>query len=311
MYHTFSKLKYNSKDKILNSSKKKINNLNRISTSEARPFLNKNASQNMRAYSHSNYSKNDLKEMNKKIIFNMKNNANNIYVNMKYIKNKKLTENDDSNSSSLIIEQPSIVYMENSLKKDTIIKKPRVRSMSVNNLKHQGKSKISKNNNINNNLNTSPTAIKLNILSKQNSKNYESNSFNLKPNRNDINDNNISSQAGRTFTESFYIRNNNIMTNNLTSSSSYVNKYKGINNNKNNDKQKFYTSKKPIDKDNNLFRKKIKNKEIKPFSLNENKKTIINRNSGLIKEEEKITINTNDNTILDENEEKIGRNIPH
>ena len=36
----------------------------------------------------------------------------------------------------------------------------------------------------------------------------------------------------------------------------------------------------------------------------------MNRNTSLLKEKEKITINTIDNTILDENEEKIGRNIP-
>ena len=312
-YRTFSKLKYNSRDKILNSSKK-IRYQNRNSINEAQPFLNKNSSQNMRAYSHSNYSKNNLKVMNRKNNFNIKKNTNNINVNIKYINNKKSIENDDSNSSSLIIEQPSIVYTDDKLEKDAIIKKPRVRSMSVNNLKHKGQNKISINNNINNNLKTSTTTVNLNILSKQNSKNYETNKYNLKTNSIDINDKNISNQAGRTFTENYKIRikNNNNMVNYLVPSSSYFNKYKGINKKKNNGKQNFYTSKRPIDKENNLFRKKTKNNEVKPISFkkNQNKNILMNRNSGLLKEEEKIIINTIDNTILDENEEKIGRNIP-
>ena len=314
-YRTFSKLKYNSKEKILNSSKKKLKNQNRISSSEVRPFLIRNASQNLRAYSYSNYSENDLKVMNRKNSFNIKKNTNNINVNIKFINNKKLIENNDSISSSLIIEQPSIVFTEDKLKKDTIIKKPRVRSMSVNNLKHKGKSKISINNNINNNINTNPTNNNLNILSKQNTKNYEPNNFNLKTNNYDINDKNNNNEAGRSFTESLYIRNqNNINMNNyLTSSSSYFKKYIGINNKKINYKQNFYTSKRPMDKENNLFRKKTKNNEVKSICLKEkqNKNILINRNSGIIKEEEKKTINTIDNTIIDENEEKIGRNIPH
>ena len=53
--------------------------------------------------------------------------------------------------------------------------------------------------------------------------------------------------------------------------------------------------------------------EIKPFNLKENpnKNFLINKNNNLCKEEEKITINTVENTILDENEEIIGRNLPH
>ena len=103
------------------------------------------------------------------------------------------------------------------------------------------------------------------------------------------------------------------MNNYLTSSSSYFKKYIGINNKKINYKQNFYTSKRPMDKENNLFRKKTKNNEVKSICLKEkqNKNILINRNSGIIKEEEKKTINTIDNTIIDENEEKIGRNIPH
>jgi fermentation-respiration switch protein FrsA (DUF1100 family) len=311
-YRTFSKLKYNSKDKILNTPQKKIINQNRISTSEARQMSNKNASQNMRAYSHNNYSKNDLKVINRKNSFNIKKNTKNININIININNKKLIENDDSNSSSLIIEQSSVVYTENKLKKDTIIKKPRVRSMSVNNLKNKGKNQKRTNNNIISNLNTNPTSINLNILSNLNSNNYKSNIFNLKTNYNDMNDRNINSQVERTFTENYYKKNkNNNMANYFISNSSYFNKYKGIKNQKNADKQNYYTSKRPIDKENNLFRKKSKNNEIKPISLKENKNKLMNRNSSLIKEEEKITINTIDNTILDENEEKIGRNIPH
>ena len=311
-YHTFSKLKYNP-NKISNSAKKNIRNQNRISTSETRPISNKNASQNMRSYSYSNYSINDLKDINRRNSFNIKKNTNNININIININNKKVIENDDSNSSSLIIEQPSIVYAENKLKKEPIIKKPRVRSMSVNNLKHKGKINMSINKSIINNLNTNPNTINLNILSKQNSKNYESN---IKVNYNYINDKNISSQAGRTFSECFYKKSLNYnLSNYFTSNSSYFNKFKETNNKKNIDKQNYYTSKRPIDKENNFFRKKAKNNEIKPISLkenqNKNKDILTSRNSGLIKQEEKITINTIDNTILDENEEKIGRNIPH
>ena len=79
----------------------------------------------------------------------------------------------------------------------------------------------------------------------------------------------------------------------------------------------IYASKRPLDKENTFFRKKTqinekKNENINKKNINLNMSKDIN---GLINEkisprEEKKTI-TIESTILDENDELIGRNIPH
>lgn len=316
--------KYSSnKDNSLNSSKNSVSNYqNRGSTDEAGLVLNKNASQNMRAYSQNNYSKNDLKMINIKNSVNNLQNYNNFNINVINLNNNKFMDNDNSNSSSSIIEEPS-VYTKNTLQKDTIINQPRVRSISLNNAIKKNKMKLNRNGNSNNfnknniNFNFNPSIINVKELNKQNSINYDSNISTLKDSNSNNNiqiDKNIRDQAGRTFTENFFKQNSNNNKNNyFIASSLYFNNYKGINNKKNDYKKNFYKSKRPLDKENSLFRKRMKIDEIKPFNLKENpnKNFLINKNNNLCKEEEKITINTVENTILDENEEIIGRNLPH
>ena len=316
--------KYSSnKDNSLNSSKNSASNYqNRGSTDEAGLVLNKNASQNMRAYSQNNYSKNDLKMINIKNSVNNLQNYNNFNINVINLNNNKFMDNDNSNSSSSIIEEPS-VYTKNTLQKDTIINQPRVRSISLNNAIKKNKMKLNRNGNSNNfnknniNFNFNPSIINVKELNKQNSINYDSNISTLKDSNSNNNiqiDKNIRDQAGRTFTENFFKQNSNNNKNNyFIASSLYFNNYKGINNKKNDYKKNFYKSKRPLDKENSLFRKRMKIDEIKPFNLKENpnKNFLINKNNNLCKEEEKITINTVENTILDENEEIIGRNLPH
>ena len=316
--------KYSSnKDNSLNSSKNSASNYqNRGSTDEAGLVLNKNASQNMRAYSQTNYSKNDLKMINIKNSVNNQQNNNNFNINVINLNNNKFMDNDNSNSSSSIIEEPS-VYTKNTLQKDTIINQPRVRSISLNNAIKKNKMKMNNNGNSDNfnknniNFNFNPSFINVKELNKQNSINYDSNISTLKDSNSNNNiqiDKNIRDQAGRTFTENFFKQNSNNNKNNyFIASSLYFNNYKGINNKKNDYKKNFYKSKRPLDKENSLFRKRMKIDEIKPFNLKENpnKNFLINKNNNLCKEEEKITINTVENTILDENEEIIGRNLPH
>ena len=116
-YNNFKKVKnrqkYKSKEKSITSIKNCFNNyINRGSTEENNLISNKNASQNMRAYSHNKYSKNDLKIINKKNTCN--NNINNININMININKNRFEDMDDSNSSSSIIEEPS-VYTKKSI----------------------------------------------------------------------------------------------------------------------------------------------------------------------------------------------------
>ena len=326
--HKKLRQKYSStKDNSLNSSKNSVSNYqNRGSTDEIGLVLNKNASQNMRAYSQNNYSKNDLKMINIKNSINNMQNLNNFNINVINLNKNRFIDNDNSNSSSSIIEEPS-VYTKNTLQKDTIINQPRVRSISVNNAIKNKKMKMNTNYNTNTNINGSttnknnfncnfnPNIINLNALLKQKSSNYDSNIIILKDNNNKQNiqiNKNINGQAGRTFSENFFKKNpNNNANNYFTASSLYFNNYKGINNKKNDDKNNFYKSKRPIDKENSLFRKRTKIEEIKPINLKENQNIFVNKNNSFAKEEVKITINTIENTTLDENEEIIGRNLPH
>jgi hypothetical protein len=245
-------------------------------------------------------------------------NYNNFNINVINLNKNKFIDNDNSNSSSSIIEEPS-VYTKNTLQKDTIINQPRVRSISVNNALKKNKMKMNSNNcNKNNwNFNFRQSIININELHRQKSTNYDSNISTIKDSNSIKNiqiEKNIRDQAGRTFTENFFKQNpNNNINNYFTASSLYYNNYKGINNKKNDYKNNFYKSKRPVDKENSLFRKRAKIDEIKPFNLkeNHNKNFLINKNNNFSKEEEKITINTVENTILDENEEIIGRNLPH
>ena len=91
------------------------------------------------------------------------------------------------------------------------------------------------------------------------------------------------------------------------------NNYRGIDPKKiGEDKNSFYAIKRPLDKQKQIFKKRKPTEELKPIIIKENNDKNLLRNISFKEEEEKtITINNTENTILDENEELIGRNIPH
>ncbi len=325
-YNNYKKLKhkqkYHSKDKNINLIKNGIHNyINRGNTEENNIFLNKNASQNMRAYSHNKYSKNDLKAINKK---NSSYNYNNLNINMINI-NKNRFEENNSNNSSYIYEEAS-VYTKKPIPKETPICKNRIRSISVNN-SAINKAKLSLNNSpLNRNIkNISNKNININFLKQErsNKNNLYSQSLNflnniLKENNKIENDRNIN-QAGKTFSNTFFKKySNNNNTNNLnnyfTNSNNNIafNNHKGYENQKSDDKINFnfYSSKRPTDKEHTFFRKKNQKRDFNNINNNENKckNNFINKKIEI--KEEKKTINS-ENTILDENEEIIGRKLPH
>ena len=328
-YNNFKKLKhkqkYHSKEKNINLLKNNIHNyINRGNTDENNFQLNKNASQNMRAYSHNKYSKNDLKAINKK---NSMDTYNNININRININKNRFEENNTSNNSnsSFFFEEPSI-YTKKSIQKETPIAKNKVRSISVHN-SAVNKSKFSFNNSpigkrsINNSLKKS---LNINVINKEakSKNNIYSQSLNflnsiLQENKKIENERNIT-QAGKTFSNTFfkkYSTNNsaNNLNNYFTNYSIYPKNHQDYENNKKNDYKinfNFYSSKRPTDKEYTFFRKKIQKNEIDPMNNNENKgiNTLIKKKTEL-KEENKTIIT--ENTILDENEEIVGRKLPH
>ena len=67
-----------------------------------------------------------------------------------------------------------------------------------------------------------------------------------------------------------------------------------------------------MEKQKPIYRKRKPTEEVKPIILKETNEISTLKNRLNREEEEKtITINDTDNTILDENEESIGRNVPH
>jgi hypothetical protein len=147
-------------------------------------------------------------------------------------------------------------------------------------------------------------------------------------------------QNGKTFTDNFYEINpnnesTNIIQNNFyTTNNIFFNKYKGINPKQSQPILNFsYTNKKPIDKYHFNNRNKVKIVEKKDFKKNvlfksvDLKKEQINlsnvknnqnnqnnqniRTSQTKKVNSKGTFHSTENTYIDENEEALGRNIPH
>ena len=336
-YNNYKKLrhkqKYNSKDKNLHNVRTNLNNyINRGSTDENNIILDKNASQNMRAYSYNKYSKNDLKVINKKNTLN--NNINKININMISVNKNRFEDNNNSNSSSSILDEPSSVYTKKSIGKETPINKNKVRSISVNNSAlNQTKRQLNTSPYANKNRNIASLNKKRNIsvltcLTTQKSGNINSTTQsvnflnNILKETNKIELDRSMNNAGKTFTNNFFKKytNNNNKNNNLnylnnyfTASNNFLNKTRFIENNRNGEKinLNYYASKRPVDKEKTFFRKKAQNNGIKPVNLKENKaiNSIINKNDDNQKED-KNTITT-ENTILDDNEEIIGRNIPH
>ena len=298
--------KINSTHKKANLLKNSYNNIipfNRGNTDEKPSIFDKNASQNMRAYSYNKYSNNDLKIINRKNTnnFNMKS----MNINMVNIKPNKFDEDFKSDISSESNEEP-ILYTKKSITNKNNIK---IRSASVDN------EVIKKD--LNKNINRS-----INNFSYTKSLIF-----------NNLKDNNIENQrnlnnidlAGKTFT-SFFLnqkQNNNIqkISNNINNNTYksfkslkvLFNNHRGIDNKKNvNDINNFYAVKLPLEKQKQIYRKRKPTEEVKPIILKEtNEISTLKKRANIEEEEKTITINNTDNTILDENEESIGRNIPH
>ena len=298
--------KINSTHKKANILKNSYNNImpfNRGNIDEKPSKSDKNASQNMRAYSYNKYSNNDLKIINRKNTnnFNMKS----MNINMVNIKQNKFDEDFKSDISSESNEEP-ILYTKKSITNKNNIK---IRSASVDN--EFIKKDI--NRNINRSINNFSYAKSL-LFNNLKDSNIE----------NQRNINNID-LAGKTFT-SFFLnqkQNNNIqkISNNINinkyknfnSSKVLFNNHRGIDNKKNvNDINNFYSVKRPLEKQKQIYRKRKPTEEVKPIILKEtNEINTLKKRTNIEEEEKTITINNTDNTILDENEESIGRNIPH
>ena len=351
------KKKTKTKDNINNKIKNSFNNyVNRGSTDELNALNNSpnkkitNASQNMRTYSQSKYSKNDLKIVNIKNTKNHNKSSINLIKNIK-IKNSNIiklkNEENVSLSSSSNIEEEPPVYRKKKIKKD-LLNPLKINSISVS---HHFFSKCHSNNNSNKdtsininkssiinknisvtNLNESKNKLNpLNINNMQNSflHNVITNNSNFRICKN-IN------QSGKTFTDNFYEINPNnentkiIQNNFYTTNNIFFNKYKGINPKQSQPILNFsYTNKKPIDKyqfnkrnkvkivENNDFKKNILFKSVdlkKENNLSNAKNNQNNQNirtSQTKKVNSKGTFHSTDNTYLDENEEAFGRNVPH
>ena len=305
--------KRSNKDRKINSTHKKSNILknsynnilpfNRGNTDEKSLISDRNASQNMRAYSFNKYGNNDLNIINRKNTnnFNMKS----MNINMVNIKPSKFDEDFKSDISSDSNEEP-ILYTKKSITNKNNIK---IRSSSVDN------QIINKdfNKNLNSSINNFSYAKSLVF------NNFKDNNIENPKSKNNID------IAGKTFT-SFFInqkQNNNMLKNsnnitnngykNFNSTKVLFNNHRGIDNKKNvNEINNFYSVKRPLEKQKPIYRKRKPTEEVKPIILKETNEISTLKNRLNREEEEKtITINNTDNTILDENEESIGRNVPH
>ena len=311
-----NKQKKNNQHRKLNSFHKKLNMLrnsydvfyNRENIDEKCIISDRNASQNMRAYSFNKYSNNDLKIINRKNTNNLKSTN----INMMKIKKNNFNDENKSDISSDSKDEP-ILYTKKSITNKNQIHK---RATSVNNnkmIKKDINKMLSKSNN-------NFISAKSLVLDNINNYNKMTKSKNLLiNNENNINYNNMN-LAGKTFTSLFFNPTSNKpkTSNNVNKSNNYFNSTnlnfnntREIDNNKkDNESGRFYAVKRPIDKQNNIFKKRKPFEGVKPIIL---KNDYDNNNNIDNKEEEEKTINMNytENTILDEDEEMIGRNIPH
>ena len=317
-------IKKNNHERKINSTHKKINTiinkgynniflLNKNNTDEKGLNSDRNASQNMRAYSYNKYSNNDLKIINRKNTNNI--NLKSMNINMVNIKKNNFDEDFKSDISSESKEEP-ILYTKKSITNKNNFKK-RSSSVDNDNIKKDLLKNLSKSNNkfsyakslsINNkDLFNFPN---LNMENERNKINFKNSINNI-----DIN------AAGKTFSSFFFNNNMNIKTknssnlnNHFNSTNVYFNNYRGNDNKKTGEERNnnFYAVKRPLDKQKQLFRKKKPTEEVKPIILKDyNEKNTLRNISNMEEEEKTITINNTDNTFLDENEEIIGRNFPH
>ena len=224
----------------------------------------------------------------------------------------------------------------NKIIKNNINKTPLVNNRNNNIINMNNNKSVIKinNNNNNNNNNFSHSFLKTVIKNAQNCRNHKnitiSNSFfknnniskssYLKSNKNINNDD-------KNMNDKFFIENSNnntniIQNNYFTTNNIYLGKYVGNKNKKNEQKVNFsYTSKKPDDKYNfkikdkgkNLHKNEIKKNLLKSFDIKRGhiSNLLNNRNYKNLKIISKCSSHSTENTNLDENEETIGRNLPH
>ena len=301
---------------MLKNSYNNILPFSRTNTDEKPLSSDRNASQNMRAYSLNKYSNNDLNVINRKNTDNI--NLKSMNINMINIKKSNFDEEFKSDISSDSKEEP-ILYTKKSITNKNNIK---IRSASVDNdnINNNMKKNLNK---INNNF---PFAKSLSINTKNDLYISQNLNFEKEGNKNKLSNNNINinNLAGKTFSSFFFnpsinikARNSNNLNNaanHFNSTNIYFNNFRGNDNKKKGDERhnNFYAVKRPLDKQKQLFRKKKSNEEIKPILLKEyDEKNKLKNISSMEEEEKTITINDTENTILDENEELIGRNVPH
>jgi hypothetical protein len=227
---------------------------------------------------------------------------------MKINENKFEGSNIINNSSSILDITPSDLNDLNNIPDEDIkIHRPRARSVSVN-ISSINRSKLNRSNSV--------TVTKnMIILNRKKSINFDQPSTKdilikdiLKGNNNFQTENN----KEKDYVDNFFMNNksnNKNLNNFLAKNHIHFNNFKKKDVlEKKEDKKIIYASKRPIDKENDLFRKKAKKIEIK-LKREEVKHNFALKTVNQINGDNK-SINNTENTILDENEEAIGRNIP-
>ena len=315
-YRTFQKMNYyprsNSKDTVINICKYSLisNNEQNVGRINKENFIynkkNKISSQNLKEHSLNKYSANEPKIKRN----NTLNNSN-----IMNIKTMRINENkfegsniiNNSSSSILDITPPDLNDLNNIPDEDIKIHRPRARSVSVN-ISSINRSKINRSNSLTINKN-------MIILNRKNSVNYDQPlSKDLIMNNLKKGNNNYQTEDNKEkhFVDKFF-KNKKSDTKNLNNffinSHFYFNNFKKKDiSDRKEDKKIIYESKRPIDKENELFRKKAKKIESK-LKREEVKQNFALKSINPLNEEKK-SLNISENTILDENEEAIGRNIP-
>lgn len=316
-YRTFQKInnnpRSNSKDTVINICKYSLISNNDDQSGiviNKENFIynkkNKISSQNLKSQSLNKYSTNEQKikrsnTFNNSIIMNIRT--------MKVHENRFERNNNMKNisSSNLDVTPSDLDDFNNIPDEDIKIHKPRARSVSVN-IPSVNRYNINKSNSFS----VSKNMI---ILNRKKSVNYDQP---LRQNIliNDIIKGNTNYQTQNNKEKAFvnnFFKNKKTDTNNLnnffTNTHIYFNNYKKKDIfEKKEDKKIIYASKRPIDKENELFRKKAKKVEIK-LKREDVKHNLAFKSVSPLNEDNK-SMNITENTILDENEELIGRNLP-
>ena len=313
-YRTFQKMNYNprsnSNDTIINIYKYSLipNNEQSGVRIKKENFIynkkNKISSQNLKAQSLNKYPLNDPKIKRSNTLNN--NNIMNIKT-MKINENKFEGSNISNNASSILDITPSDLNDLNNVPDEDIkIHRPRARSVSVN-ISSINRSKLNRSNSLTVNKN-------MIILNRKKSVNFDQPLPKdiFKDDLKKVNNNyQTENNKEKDYLNNFFMSNKsntNILNNFFAKNHVHFNNFKKKDVfEKKEDKKIIYASKRPIDKENDLFRKKAKKIEVK-LKREEVKRNFALKSVNHINEENK-SINNTENTILDENEEAIGRNI--